>query len=860
MKLETDQEFLFGWRLGHKYMLLTVSILFVFTSFLVFIIWQRSSASLSRSKVENLNLMSRLISKDIDEIRQNIVSRAEGFHARPGAEENARKIATFGPLYVLQRSEIGQEIDLTSSVYLLQASARIIEHLMDVVKGNDVSEANLFIVSPHRIVDKGSLPFLRVTKKETILFKYLRKGDDTPQTIYRRANEKGNLRDQSFFDNASLDPKLASHAMEENGFEVVSDHNNFHPDVEMPNILETKVEISSPKNESEDPYFVATVPIKTGIFDLSSSQNRDSIIGYIQLKRPIDKKFLSDRKQKLATDLAFVENNKSIASTLAPGDISFESENILRYGGEKYWFAKSPLAQSKNGDGLSIFLLSKNSEVMSHIHELVIVLAAIIVVEAFLRLMTTYWTTQKIVVRPITKLLSAVVRLRTQADFNLQIGVSSQDEVGALAFEFNKMVVAIRNLLNRVKSSENTLRRILNCTTELSRSRDRDEAYSRATQTLVEEFKDLIAHPVSYFFATSVIKGLFCDTDVNVLSQEAENKIADLARGNMNQEIGMVSIISANEICISIISEQGSRSFIYCSGMNWENLDGSMQNFVRAVAISLNIALSNFLYFELKQKEAILNKEMSVANVVQQNLVPKLPYISGLEIAGRFKPSAEIGGDWYGVYFDAENRLLFTYICDVTGHGFSSALLTGVICGAVSAGKHLESMLTRTKNVDMTPLEKMQFLATSLNQVVLETGGLSGKFATMCFSCLNVDTGQLTILNNGHPAPLHIQKSGVKAAIVGASSRLGVSKTPVVATTELQLMRGDSLFLYTDGLVENTGPLPVDVLSQRFLKSLLKEAKNAHHALTLIDEATQKVWGNVPAEDDVSMLFVKWLE
>src|SRR6185369_11298702 len=91
-----------------------------------------------------------------------------------------------------------------------------------------------------------------------------------------------------------------------------------------------------------------------------------------------------------------------------------------------------------------------------------------------------------------------------------------------------------------------------------------------------------------------------------------------------------------------------------------------------------------------------------------------------------------------------------------------------------------------------------------LNHLMLEL--LPGEIATLCLLAIDIPTGAVRLANAGHPPPLMHTPAGGGQAVVhridAHSTLLGLRAAPA-AETAFELAVGDSLVLYTDGLVEN---------------------------------------------------------
>jgi CheY-like chemotaxis protein len=182
-------------------------------------------------------------------------------------------------------------------------------------------------------------------------------------------------------------------------------------------------------------------------------------------------------------------------------------------------------------------------------------------------------------------------------------------------------------------------------------------------------------------------------------------------------------------------------------------------------------------------------EERDVTLTLQRSLLPRhLPYVSGMDLAVRYVPAsewAEIGGDFYEV-----TRLrdkLMVAVGDVGGHSLHAATVMAEV-------RHATRAYLAQGYGPAAVLDRLNTLMTEL---------LPGEIATMCLLAIDVKTGHTVLANAGHPPPVVHRASGV-SLVEERSPLLGLPTRPAVEV-ELDLGPGESLVLYTDGLIETRG-------------------------------------------------------
>jgi anti-sigma regulatory factor (Ser/Thr protein kinase)/putative methionine-R-sulfoxide reductase with GAF domain len=181
-----------------------------------------------------------------------------------------------------------------------------------------------------------------------------------------------------------------------------------------------------------------------------------------------------------------------------------------------------------------------------------------------------------------------------------------------------------------------------------------------------------------------------------------------------------------------------------------------------------------------------------IAQSLQRSLLPRrLPQVPGLRMAARYLPAAQdsaVGGDWYDVIELGHRRLALT-IGDVAGHGMAAATFMSQLRNATRAyardsegpGEVL-SKLSRFSELEHT------------------------RMATMIYAAINLDTWVVNFARAGHPYPLLLRADGTSTYLTEADGPpLGVGSAVTYGDQRLVLGPGETLMLYTDGLIERRG-------------------------------------------------------
>jgi len=188
---------------------------------------------------------------------------------------------------------------------------------------------------------------------------------------------------------------------------------------------------------------------------------------------------------------------------------------------------------------------------------------------------------------------------------------------------------------------------------------------------------------------------------------------------------------------------------------------------------------------ELEAWRSNLERDLAAARLTQQSLIPqKPPALDGWDVAAVYQPVIQVGGDIYGWLRMADERTLF-WIADATGHGASAALLTT-----------LAKLLFHHGSVEnRNPTEIMRAVNNDFRSIF----GARSFMTAMCVA-LQPTTGRATVVGAGHPPLLVARRAGGTEEIASSAPPLGLLERSEFVETHVDLARGDTFFLYTDGL------------------------------------------------------------
>ena len=275
----------------------------------------------------------------------------------------------------------------------------------------------------------------------------------------------------------------------------------------------------------------------------------------------------------------------------------------------------------------------------------------------------------------------------------------------------------------------------------------------------------------------------------------------------------------------------------------------AMTAFVIGALALLQLYVSNKMkkvekqHREKAERERISN-DLHMANQIQTSVLPHefppFPDRKEFELYAMMVPAKEVGGDFYDFFFIDDDHLCLV-MADVSGKGIPAALFmmnTKVILKSYAMGDNTPSEVLEKTNTEICSNNQMEM------------------FVTVWLGIVELSTGKIVASNAGHEYPAIGYADGEFELIKDKHGFvLGGMDGMKYKDYELQLEKGDKLFLYTDGVPEAT-----NVEGEMFGTDRMLEALNADRYAPveeLLRNVRSAVSGFTPGAeqfDDMTML------
>lgn len=240
-------------------------------------------------------------------------------------------------------------------------------------------------------------------------------------------------------------------------------------------------------------------------------------------------------------------------------------------------------------------------------------------------------------------------------------------------------------------------------------------------------------------------------------------------------------------------------------------------------------------------EKKMLEEEVALARKIQLSLLPdKPPRFDGYELAGMNLPSRAVGGDYYD-FIPFRDGGLGLAIADVSGKGVGAALTMSGFRAAIRAEVRHQ----------LPPTELMH----KVNHFVYESTGI-GDYVTAFFAVLRGN--RLKYINAGHNPPILMKKSGEFELLEIGGMILGFLEEQYFDEGAMDIKTGDSLLLYTDGVVEALNSNGVEFGVQRLVEAMREMTDlKTEERIKAIHRKVMDFSGKLARMDDITLMMLK---
>jgi hypothetical protein len=265
------------------------------------------------------------------------------------------------------------------------------------------------------------------------------------------------------------------------------------------------------------------------------------------------------------------------------------------------------------------------------------------------------------------------------------------------------------------------------------------------------------------------------------------------------------------------------------------------------VRVDLQVSVLSFvillvvLMLELKDK-LLVREEIEVGRAVQKALLPSAnPNLPGWDLCLFTRPANDVGGDLVD-FLRLRGDHLGLALGDVAGKGLGAALLM--------------AKLQATLRAFAPNSESLAVLGTQVNAIFCRDS-LPERFATLVYFELGPNSGEVRLLNAGHPLPIVVRAGSIEQ-LPPAALPLGFLPDAEYTQQRLDVGPGDLLLVYSDGLTE-AGNRAGELFGDERLLALVPQLRGltAEAAAARLVAEVERFAGDARQSDDLSLVLAR---
>jgi len=244
------------------------------------------------------------------------------------------------------------------------------------------------------------------------------------------------------------------------------------------------------------------------------------------------------------------------------------------------------------------------------------------------------------------------------------------------------------------------------------------------------------------------------------------------------------------------------------------------------------------LHDTVLEQSTQLKKQLKTATKIQTLFWPEIPELeAGGHIWAVSIPASYVGGDLYDVIKLSDGSLL-AYVADVSDKGVPAALIMAALSSKIRSESRIHNDIGQ--------------LLSSINSSMYNLISDEGFFATIVIVRYWPKSGKMQLALGGHLQPLWIVKDGIGNMPQLNGVSLGITANANYEKKEITLSPGESILLYSDGLIEAENEEQEFYGNERLIR-YAKDKKDRHIGEGLLDEISK--WRrNAIINDDFTML------
>src|SRR6516162_6293859 len=299
-----------------------------------------------------------------------------------------------------------------------------------------------------------------------------------------------------------------------------------------------------------------------------------------------------------------------------------------------------------------------------------------------------------------------------------------------------------------------------------------------------------------------------------------------------------------SELCVPLIYKEKVIGVLDIEHTRRGYFNDDHVRIMTTMAAQVAIAIENAtLYERIARQEKRLEQDLALARELQFRLLPqKRPALKNAEVAARFSPARQIGGDLYDFLKYSGHGVIGIAVGDVSGKGAPAAIYAGLVAGTTSSHAIDEP----------SAAQMLEAVNLSLSERPIEA-----QYVSMIYAVWHDNDRALQVANSGLPSPLRISEDRAEEIPV-AGIPLGLFATADYDERNLRARPGDVFLFFTEGITDATSSRGNMFGRGRLEKVAIKHAhRSADEIAEAIFRAVSANAKGMDAFEDLTVVILK---
>lgn len=260
---------------------------------------------------------------------------------------------------------------------------------------------------------------------------------------------------------------------------------------------------------------------------------------------------------------------------------------------------------------------------------------------------------------------------------------------------------------------------------------------------------------------------------------------------------------------------------------------------IASVEVFRDVTRERELEKALMESTQEMEKDLVFAKMIQRRILPSKGTYGNIDIDFRYEPSKHLSGDIFDI-FEIDDDNIGIYIVDVSGHGVAASMLTVFI----------RQIMYTISYMSKSPSEILHRLKKKYAELELAPD----RYFTMFFGIYNKNTREFKYANAGHNSiPFLFNKESITMLVNYGLPILGFETENSYKDKTVRLIPGDSILMYTDGLIEAKNEFGEEFGEDRVKRAILDTKGNLLEEI----EVKHSNFIDLEQQDDIAMLLIK---